>query len=184
LEENHIQSIVDSLFENYQIDKEKPIDVELLINQIGLRLDIRQLEYKYDAFLKINSKEIVVNSTKYIEDRHYNRLKFSLAHELGHYILHESYIKAFNFKSLDDYLDFKKNIPENQYKRFEYQANLFAGLLLVNKDTLSKQIDEYLTDTWNNDSYNLIFHISNYFEVSEEVSSIRVLSILKNKEDK
>lgn len=56
LEDYEIENIIEDLIIRYKIHKEEPVDVELLINDIGLKLDIRPLEYKYDAFLKINRK--------------------------------------------------------------------------------------------------------------------------------
>ncbi len=46
-----------------------------------------------DAFLSNDLKSIYVDQDIYFDDRYLNRLRFSLAHEVGHLILHEKEIR-------------------------------------------------------------------------------------------
>ena len=70
------------------------------------------------------------------------RLRFSFAHELGHKILHGDLIKQNQFKSLED---LKQWIRSAENQRSEYQANEFAGRLLVPIDLLKKEYDLYIS---------------------------------------
>lgn len=56
-----------------------------------------------------------------------SRIKFTLAHELGHYILHKNVLKTeFN----------KKDV----YKRMEEEANKFASAFLLPRDSFSEEL--------------------------------------------
>jgi Zn-dependent peptidase ImmA (M78 family) len=58
-------------------------------------------------------------------------MRFSFAHELGHFFLHQDLYIKFGIDSPEGWKDFILNVPENEYRSFEWQANEFAGRLLV-----------------------------------------------------
>ncbi|MEG6614129.1 ImmA/IrrE family metallo-endopeptidase [Pseudoclostridium thermosuccinogenes] len=96
---------------------------------------------------KSNLCVIIVNANK-VKKHLLKRLNFSLAHELGHYILgHHRY--------------FSNNITSEKVADLEEEANEFAGLLLVNESKLrqNKRVDSA--------------QLSDYFFVSKEVIKIR-----------
>lgn len=78
-----------------------------------------------------------------------------------------------------------KEIPEKEYSSFEYQANEFAGKLLVPTDPLAKEfkkcldlLQNELLDLLRKDPVAILAYISSTlckpFGVSEQVISIRV----------
>jgi Zn-dependent peptidase ImmA (M78 family) len=103
---------------------------------------IRQLN-NIDAYLKSDLTGIVVDITQYMDplNRYENRLRFSFAHEVGHFILHDYIYKSSTVESPQEYYDFVMNFPESEYKSFEWQANEFAGSLLVPRDRLLEEIE-------------------------------------------
>ena len=87
-----------------------------------------------------------------INDRLHKRLNFSFAHELGHLMLkHEG---------------FYRNLPENEIKFCEEEADEFAGQFLVPEQELLDNLFPF-ERTCNK-------RLSNYFHVSEPVIKIRV----------
>jgi hypothetical protein len=124
-----------------------PVNVEYIIEH-GLHLDIipvhgiRQFE-KIDAYLKSDQSGIVVDIEQYmdVQGRYENRLRFSFAHEIGHYMLHGYIYDKFEIDIPQEYLSFVMNFPENEYKSFEWQANEFAGSLLVPRTRLFQEIE-------------------------------------------
>ena len=74
---------------------------------------------------------IVVDHDFYMNEKFANRIRFSFAHELGHYFHHKEYYSRAGFVSAKDWKNFIINIPESEYRNFEWQANEFAGRLLV-----------------------------------------------------
>ena len=178
LEPKDIQSKVDDLFKDFNINIHEPIDIELITEKVGLQLDIRNLDYKYDAFLKVSKKEIAVNLVRYNDERYYNRLKFSLAHELGHFILHKDIMEFFSFDSLEEYIYFKQNISDKEYSKFEWQANEFAGRILVPEIIFKKEVANFLPDDWIN-GFTFLNYLTDKFKVSENVIEIKLINYLK-----
>ena len=58
-----------------------------------------------------------------------NRVHFTLAHEIGHLVLHRKFLRK-EFSSVDDYIDISV-LSDKNIKRMEYQANVFASYLLL-----------------------------------------------------
>jgi hypothetical protein len=125
-----------------------PIDV-IYIAEIDMGLEIiptPQLFSKIgmDAALAPDLGTVYVDEESYIKwekGKHWveKRLRFSFAHELGHRVLHGDQIQGGGFQTLDD---FKRWVgsPVN-YDVAEYQANEFAGRLLVPIDLLNAEFD-------------------------------------------
>ena len=88
---------------------------------------------------------------------------FTLAHELGHYLLHKGEDKL----RIDEY-DYSQNTKESLQ---ESEANYFAASLLVPKEKLLKVLA--VTDK--------IDTIANYFGVSKPVVETRIQWIKKNR---
>jgi len=95
-----------------------------------------------DAYLKRDLSGIVVDYDCYMNDKFTNRMRFSFAHELGHFFLHKDIYMKFEIDSPEDWTNFVLNMPENEYKSFEWQANEFAGRLLVPYPDLENQIEK------------------------------------------
>ena len=73
-----------------------------------------------------------------MQHRH-RRLRFSLAHELAHYELHRSLYEESRIRSVRDWQQVQESISEEDYAWFEFQANSFAGLVLVPGAELGEQ---------------------------------------------
>lgn len=90
---------------------------------------------KIDAFgsqNELNGKvyySIVLSNEK----RSFYRRQFDLAHELGHYILHDPFIK------LDD-------LSKDEFKQTEQEANEFAAAFLLPKESFYKDVSIHPTD--------------------------------------
>jgi len=120
-----------------------PVEVEKILWGLKLRLvpvaSLREVG-DLDALLLVNLTAIIVDQGDYMDDRRQNRLRFSIAHEIGHSILHGDIYQEFAICSIEDWIDFVQNAPEAQYARLQFQANEFAGRLLVPVDRLKKEL--------------------------------------------
>ena len=67
-------------------------------------------------------------------------MRFSFAHELGHYHLHQKEIAANRFQTLAEYKRWAGD--RSVYQSAEYQADEFAGRLLVPIEVLNREYDE------------------------------------------
>ena len=112
-----------------------PVDIFHII-EFDLELEIRPLlglkrTGDIDSFLLGDFSGIVVDEEEYMDDRYLNRIRYSVAHEIGHYVLHKNVYSKFEITDEGDWIELIQNIPENEYTWIEQQAYEFAGRLLV-----------------------------------------------------
>jgi len=159
------------------IDIETIIDVKLKIYIIPILGFLRLASV--DALISSDYKSIYVDKEVYLDERRHNRLRFSLAHEIGHFVLHKKVYNSFNIKNLEDYYRLNRNIPTKEYGYLETQANKFAGYLLVPREILriekQKELKRKNNPSWFKrldrktlNSY-LAIPLSKTFNVSEDV---------------
>lgn len=160
-------------------DESVPVDIEKIIES-KLKIDIIPIpnlldSCNSDALITSDWSSIYVDSAKYMDDRYQDRLRFSLAHEIGHFILHKEIYASFGIKSYTDFYNFFEKIDPQEYSYFEIQANKFASCLLIPEDMLEeernkvikdKKIDVNSFDEGTLNSY-LAIEISDKFGVSE-----------------
>lgn len=84
-----------------------------------------------DALLLGDLKTIVVDRDAFMDPRAENRLRFSVAHEIGHFILHQDVYGRLQHQSIEEWMQFLISIPEPEYNWLESHAYEFAGRLLV-----------------------------------------------------
>jgi len=116
--------------------------IELKLELIPIPVPNMLKSIDVDAFLSNDLKSIYVDQDIYFDDRYLNRLRFSLAHEVGHLVLHENEIRQCNFRTEKDWLHFREDMQEDDLFFFEQQAYEFAGRLLVPINQLRNSIDE------------------------------------------
>ena len=146
IEKEDLWQIVDNFSKEYWPEGAVPIDMELIVEKrLGLNIEpIRSLlrDHDIDAYLRWDLTGIVVDYECYMEERFSNRVRFSFAHEIGHYILHKDVIEQIGMSTTDEWKDSVLALVEKEYKGYEWQANEFAGRLLVPHNVLKKQINE------------------------------------------
>lgn len=72
-----------------------------------------------------------------LESSNRGRYRFTLAHEVGHLALHKELFKTFHDDG--EWKEWHKKLVTHQISGAEYQANVFAGLVLMPPVELSKQ---------------------------------------------
>jgi hypothetical protein len=182
--------MADQLRKEYWPENILPIDTVTIV-ELRLKIDVEPVSgllsaLDMDAYLRTNLSGIVVDHDCYMQDKFANRLRFSLAHELGHYFLHKDVYSGLSLVSLEDWKDFILNVPEVEYENFEWQANEFAGRFLVPYSELKSKVGESLEmiKKWNlleylqQDPDAVLSRVSPFlrrtFGVSEQVIALRV----------
>jgi Zn-dependent peptidase ImmA (M78 family) len=126
-----------------------PVDV-FSIAEIALCLDPLLASSLYEKFM-VDAAISFDLSGIYIDKQAYEdfengdrweekRLRFSIAHEIGHCVLHRKEILAGSFESIRDFRKWAGR--REDCTSAEYQAYEFAGRLLVPRNTLLKVYDE------------------------------------------
>ena len=131
-----------NVLDNYW-DGNFPIDVEKLCDSMdigvifipGLRKQIN-----VEAYITSDFRTVVADEKCAVENE--ARYRFSVAHELGHMVLHGDYYPS-NIDSIESYL---QNLSEYRNSVAERQADQFAASLLVPRDELCKKMKEYFGD--------------------------------------
>lgn len=101
-------------------------------------------ELDIDAYLRADLTGIIVDYNCYMNEKFINRLRFSFAHELAHLFLHKEIYASFSIKDVSAWKKFMVNIPDREYGFFEYQANEFAGRVLVPREKLIAELKNCL----------------------------------------
>ena len=139
-----------------------------------------------DALLLGDLKTIAVDQNDFLNERAQNRLRFSIAHEIGHLELHRDTFLKIAYSSIDEWITFFQQIPEDQYYWIEQHAYEFAGRLLVPRETLIEKLDDAVAlarssgfDAWDasgDSTRQYVAHgIARYFEVSDQVIERRLI---------
>ena len=102
-----------------------------LIPASGLR---EQLDI--EALLMGDLRSILVDQRGFMSPRLEYRLRFSVAHEIGHLILHRDIYAGLQHATAREWFDYISAIPEVEYGWVEWQAYEFAGRLLVPPEPL------------------------------------------------
>lgn len=123
-----------------------PINIETIV-EFKLKLDIdpeHNLMQRTDmeAYLRSDLTGIVVDYDHYMDEKFANRMRFSFAHELGHFFLHKDLYAVIVFESAEEWKEILLSLPDTEYRYFEYQANEFAGRLLVPRKDLVQEIEK------------------------------------------
>lgn len=180
----------------FQIIQPTPLDD--ICSKLGKKKSIQFIYDKdlgyhngYEILGRLISNRIYVSSKL---DKDIHRFRFTLAHELGHYILHSKYLTEDN---IDTIKDLNVEVNNDVLKRMELQANYFASCLLMPDlsfyalvmqrflyDKIKGRVlildDQYCNV---NTFYRVTNEISRYFNVSKESAKykLQALGLLINK---
>ncbi len=160
-----------------------PTDIELIVER-SLGLDIIPFSgyrnhLRLDGSISTDLTSITVD--EYVFTHVLNRLRFTLAHEVGHLRLHSDVIEALRPRTCVQWCDQQLSLPESLRQRMEIQASHFAGCTLVPAKNLRKAYDEadaslrssYYSSSDRN-SHVLADRIAQQFLVSSDVAKIRL----------
>lgn len=170
-----------------------PIPIENVIDP-KLRMDIVPTPglldlADTDGYCSSDCNAIYVD--EFIYNKRYFRYRFTLAHELGHRVLHKRYFSKLKFSSVSEWANVVDQIDPWDYSKMEYQAYMFAGLVLVPPEflrvefkeqlrLLEPQIEQARSNGLSRDDYvptvldAIANGLSRKFEVSRDVLSRRI----------
>ncbi len=110
----------------------------------GLQDALRSDDYGVVGFLTSDLKEIHVD--EWVWNHRYNRYRFTIAHEIGHLVLHHELYKGRTFDSIESWKTFINSIPDETHGWYEWQAYAFAGLVLVPEAPLRMALAAHLRE--------------------------------------
>lgn len=142
LSHTDISKITSTFLSKYNPKNVVPVPIDNII-EINLQIQIISIPnlksiFEIDGFINSDFNQITIDDEVFVNCE--ERARFTLAHELGHKILHEKYYKHSKFNSIEKYINFQHNIASSTHAILERQANDFAGCLLVPVDRLKKEL--------------------------------------------
>lgn len=161
-----------------------PVDVEAICDQLGVGVVYVPGIYRnfgVDSYINSDFTAIVVDEDAAVNNE--ARYRFSIAHELGHLVLHKEYYPS-NIYDLESFLRY---ITIDRNSDAEHQADMFAAALLVPLDELKTQMEEVfgrdlrvgfedVSEETRSFAYSAIV---DYFQVSDAVLAKRISKLLK-----
>lgn len=122
-----------SFLSQYHPSLELPIPIEKIVDvDMGLNVFPYPRLYKdfgINGFLSRDRTTINVDEFQY--DHLHEKFRFTLTHELGHYILHRSIYENLTFETPDEYIAWSLSIPPEEMSWFETHGDWFAEQVLV-----------------------------------------------------
>lgn len=150
---SEVRNIADKFLNQYHPSLDIPIPIEEIIEfkmgidifpMHGLSTDFSGNNLEVDGYTSLHRKTITVDN--WIYQNRLSRYRFTLAHEVGHIVMHKKLYESIPFKNIDEWKAFIRNFHESEYKKFEWQAYAFAGLILVPGRQLERAIDLRLNE--------------------------------------
>ena len=154
-----VNSAEEVLKENF-ISK-PPVPIVELVKNYGYKVSEIELDPDIAGFVNAKEHVIYVN----ISDSA-TRKAFTIAHELGHIILHSTELEA----DPDIGILYRRPLGQKNEDEKEQEANCFAANLLVPKSMLEGVLNEYKDIIPEDNGTNLL---STIFGVSQEVIGFR-----------
>lgn len=116
--------------------REIPVDVRGLVLALDLNFELKPLPEGVAGRLIKVKNEIGKYLVQIAIDDHPRRQRFTIAHEIAHYILH---------RDLADKIEDSKWYRSSLSDSYERQANLFAAEILMPQDEIEKRMDRFKT---------------------------------------
>ena len=141
-----------------------PVDVEGIAKAVGISVNYERLENDVSGLMLFENgvAKVAIN-----ESHHRNRQRFTLAHEIGHVLLHAKDDRVFVDRRF-----FRNEWSSKGELREEIEANAFAASLLMPQSLIKQYLDTEggITDID-------VFRLATRFEVSEQALTLRLVRL-------
>lgn len=146
-----------------------PINVEAIAKSLGLKVIPFDLGDGVSGLLVIQEG---VGTIGFNPNEAPVRVRYTIAHELGHYDLHRDKNDLF----VDKQLIYRSQQSGDTAEKFqmEQEANFFASALLMPSNLLRKEVERAKLDLASDDAIQLL---AKKFEVSTTAMTIRISSL-------
>ena len=150
LEDEEIVKYADNFLQKYHQNKTIPIPIEEII-EFDFKIDIIPLPgvqelCDVEGFISPDFTAIYVD--QFVYDNRPYRYRFTLAHEIGHLIMHEEKLRNVQLDQNDivsSWIRFNNELDNADHSKLEYQGYTFGGLILVPPSILSNQFRSALS---------------------------------------
>lgn len=143
-----------------------PVPVDELARAHGAQLSFEPFKGGISGMLYRDSHRSVIGVNSFHAQ---TRQRFTIAHELGHLLLHETRPMI-----VDTHVYRRDEVSSMGTKKEEREANAFAAELLMPKDFVERAVDGLIDDHPTITANQLVARLASQFEVSEQAMEIRL----------
>jgi len=144
-----------------------PIPIENCAKYLDIKLEPLELDENVAGFLLLKDDKVV--HIGYNKSNPKNRIRFTIAHEIGHYLLHAKDSTLFVDKEVL-YRDVNSSTGELLRER---EANAFAASLLMPQKLITQEVDKHKKEPTD----KLISQLAKKFKVSQQAITIRLSNL-------
>lgn len=162
-----VQGRARSLLAEVGVD-DLPVDVVEVARRLGIPVVADPLEDSISAVLVVRAGRAAIGVN---ENHHPHRQRFSIAHELGHYLLHRDAANVFVDGSLTFFRD--EHSADGVYRQ-EIEANAFAAELLMPVALVRSEVQRCSVDVHDDGA---VAQLATKFKVSQQALMIRLVRL-------
>lgn len=144
-------------------------DVTALAKKLGVSVLDQEMEDDISGLFVVSEKTPIISYNKKEENRNMKRVRFTIAHELGHYILHSKEQPVFIDRSPK--VMYRNSASTTGEIHREREANAFAASLLMPRKLIAQAVENTSANA------EIITNLAKEFDVSEQAMSFRLANL-------
>lgn len=169
----YIRELAEDILNKYH-PKALPIEATKIAKALGIEVKVEKVDDDLSGFLlrEPKAKRTVIGANA---SHHINRQRFTIAHELGHYLLHKAEAVHLDDRKLGYMLQWRDANSATGEDINEREANLFAAELLMPANLLEKDLRGKKLDLLGDDSS--LKKLATKYAVSIQALTIRLKNL-------
>lgn len=152
-----------------------PISLDLIVRKLGIRLAEEPFDEELSGVLIKGGGAVAIGVNS---EHHENRKRFTIAHEIGHYLLDhpgEMFIdKTLRQKAVVVRRDGRSSEGTDKH---EIEANRFAAELLMPSNIIEEEVRKRLSKSKTPSADDLVSDMAALFRVSTQAMEIRLVNL-------
>lgn len=168
----HIRAVAETLLDKHGIT-EGPVPVDTIVKSLGVEVCEEQADDDLSGFLyrdmEARTAVIGVNASHSLK-----RKRFTVAHELGHFVLHEGVTVHFDGQKPGITLNLRGAEAAMGTNDNEKEANLFAAELLMPVRFLERDLQNFNSDLMDEDA---LAEFAKKYQVSVQALTFRLANL-------
>lgn len=161
-----VDRLVEKLSKDYPLLNKAPVDIEKIVKRLGIDLIQKDFKKAMSGAAIVDADERIISINR---KEPLNRKRFTIAHELGHILLHYDQELNVDLEPIRLNRDEKSTTGESWR---EIEANYFAACLLMPTELVRRYYSIFLKQC--DDEDVVLESMSQKFQVSIQAMSIRL----------
>lgn len=168
-----IRDLVETLLSEHRIFK-GPVPIERIARSLGIEITLDEVDDNLSGFLFRDKKDnrAIIGANK---SHSLNRRRFTIAHELGHFLLHEGELVHLDEAPGPFLVNLRDDKSASGEDANEREANLFAAELLMPAKFLRQDLEGERVDLL--DGGDLMERLARKYKVSVQALTFRLTNL-------